>query len=106
MSAMALTREELPLNRPQWFNPVQLVAEAVRPQQVLHHAGRTVPVVGPEAVAGGDEARARIEHLVLLVPRAELRTDRVPAGFQEFHLVLRLHAGGALGGMDDLAEHR
>src|SRR5262245_62577798 len=57
---------------------------------VVHHLGRARPVERAVAVAGGDEARARVEHLVLRVARAELRADRVPGELQELDLLLGL----------------
>src|ERR1700744_1686480 len=87
------------------LHPVELVAQTIRPHQLIDHRGRIVPVIGAETVPRGDETRARIEHLVLLVARTEFGTDRIPAGLQEFDLVGRLEARRALRGLDDLVDH-
>src|ERR1044072_5749110 len=72
----------------------ELGGELIGVHQVVHHAGRAGPIEGAIAVAGGDEARAGIEHLVLGVARAEFRSDRVPRGFQELDLLFRAHLRG------------
>ena len=54
------------------FHPIQLIAQRIGGEKIVHQRGRPVPVIGTEAVARGDKTRAGLEHLVLLVTRAEL----------------------------------
>src|SRR5262249_39969562 len=81
-------------------------AERIGTEQVVHQSARRIPVVGAEAVPGGHETGAGVEHLVLLMARAEFRSHRVPTRFQELHLVFRLHGGRTLRRVDDLLQHR
>ena len=55
---------------------------------MICHPARRTPIEGAVAVAGGDETGTCIKHLILRVPRAELRANRVPGGLQELDLVL------------------
>src|SRR5262245_4886750 len=79
----------------------KLVFQPIRFHEAVHEAGGTVPVEGAVAVAGSNEPRPRIEHLVLCMARTELGPDRVPRGFQEFHLLFRTHLRCALGQLDN-----
>jgi hypothetical protein len=83
-----------------------LVFELVGFHQAVHEAGGTVPVEGTVAVAGSDEPRARIEHLVLRMAGAKLGANRVPRGFQKFHLLFRTHLRGPLRHLDDPLQFR
>ena len=63
-----------------------------------------VPAIGSEAVAGGHELRAGIEHFILRVAGAEFRADRVPRGLEEFDLAFRVERRRALRLADDRLE--
>src|SRR5215468_5264061 len=82
----------------------ELVFEPVGFHQAVHQAGGAIPVEGAVAMASGDKARPRIEHLILGMARAELGADRVPRGLQELHLLFWAHLCGALSHVDDALE--
>src|SRR5262249_33196576 len=68
--------------------PAERVRQIVGREQVVDHCGSTDPVEGPIAMAGRNEACARVKHLVLRVARAEFGADRVPGCLHEFDLPL------------------
>ena len=75
-------------------------------EHVVQQARRRRPVVGPVGMAGRHEARARIEHLVLLVARGELRADRVPGELVEPDLVAGARRRRLLGLLDQARRSR
>src|SRR5437588_1802924 len=84
----------------------ELVRKLIGIHEAVDHAGGALPVERPVAVTAGDEARARVEHLVLRMARAKFRADGVPRGLEEFHFLVRRHLRRTLGGADDLGEVR
>src|ERR1700753_3308558 len=72
------------------FQAALVAVEVVRIEHALHQLIGTGPVIGSVGMPLGDERRTGVEHLVLLVTRAELRTDGIPSELVELHSVMRI----------------
>src|SRR4051812_30598183 len=65
--------------------------------KAVDEPGSAAPVESAEAMARGDEARARIEHPGPGVARAEPGANGVPRGLEHLHFLLRRQRRGTLG---------
>src|SRR5690606_42019214 len=81
------------LRRPAVGAGVGRAVAVVARREAVEQAARASGVVALGHPGADQERRARVEHLVLLVPARELRTDRVPRQLEELDALLALPAG-------------